>query len=367
MVNNFFHGNSNNISSTQLLTNFIKYITKSIYDQISNINYPNENYLIPRHNHGGANHMRQLLYGILCINKVNKYNNKLYNSLIKLDDTEILNDNDIIKRKLALVIVPLFKSLARIAENDAFNTDLTLKKTDKSGTINKLYNLLIPNDNYNILKLIFKQIIITEYSYVGAVIYKILMNKILNPNNNDKNIESYINVLSLSSCYYYSTYDNDKHNINFNRPPILHKFILLHALSNMGHYMDHCRGGYTRIFNGGKYNMFLHYLFNNKTETNDITKYKKEMELIVINTIINTYDFNKEYKGTISCTNYSYLYNYKTKNYTYNHINLHTTFDKLFEIVFGNNFNNGIININITHKNNILKRNTYSESIKKLI
>lgn len=151
--------------------------------------------------------MQQLLYGIINMYILRNINKNNFNDILilKNEKYESLSENDIKKRLLALLVAPLFNAYAITSYYY-----MLYKLVGFKG-----YSVYIEDDDYveQLCKIAFTENIYKTYigfyksnnlnilQYFSFVVYKLLMNQLLNPDNTDEKIANYIDFISIAACY----------------------------------------------------------------------------------------------------------------------------------------------------------------------
>jgi len=217
------------INDTDYVCNYMKAFCWNIFENISKINYPGENYIPPRRNHGGLNHMRSLLFGINIIKIIlesDKYKK------LSLQQKEIFSPKPFF---IMLMLSTMFESIMRIDESGSYDVLCELSES--------YYKKLYPGLDYNTLS----KSGLSPHQLASSILYKILMERCFQGVvDKDKIIE-----LSRGVSYYWDS-KNDSINIknkNIEELAIGNpdgnflQFFIYYVIIIVGHYLDHCRGG----------------------------------------------------------------------------------------------------------------------------
>eukprot|EP00798_Chlamydomonas_sp_ICE-L_P009393 gene9393-16516_t len=164
------------------------------------------------------------------------------------------------------------------------------------------------------------------------------MNKLLNPDGTDHKISSFIKYVSLSGQYYRSS----EPELKFDPGSVLDRFFLMNELIHGGHYIDHCRGGFSSFLksrNARNY-MYVMSLGDHRLLkcAEDQAKYAQEMEAIAIHMLTITYDIDGDTTAVecrkMSPMKYKSVRSIRKYNNTSARILMLKDFDNLFYTIF---------------------------------
>ena len=214
----------NKSNNTNENVKYIKNFCKQIFNNISTKSYPNENYDIPRRNHGGLNHLRSLKFGVLVIELLitsPSINPQIKRELFKTKSFQVM-----------LILSTMFESIMRVDEEGSGQVlcNISLKY------FKKLYPTL-KRKTYNTSQ--------SPHQIASSILHLVLMKKCFSSNIDNETIET----LSKAVSYHFQNKNNL--NININKLQILDilnktknlNFFIYNAIIISGHYLDHCRMG----------------------------------------------------------------------------------------------------------------------------
>lgn len=335
------------------IRSFFGACTRFVFDNFSNKPYPPTTIMdavqnftnftkrpkVPRPNHGAGNHFRQMLFSTIMVHTLIKYNPEAFMGVINIDKQTRLNKSDVTKRYLAIVAGSLFQQIARISELETIKFGMPkraeeTRQKEKTYTYTHIYEFIMQNKNGD-------QELIAEFNdvaYIGVqqfvsyVIYNIVMTKMLNPKGKDNKIQSFINTLTASALYYMQ---EQKHK-GYQPQDKVANFYLLNELVAGGHYMDHCRGSYSKFF---EHNSALYYLYViSLSPQASVGKVVEEMEAVVLHTLVVTMDLDDQATEKIQCIkkNMKVAEAKSVRNYrdTPQRIELLTKYENLFNRIF---------------------------------
>jgi len=328
------------------VTSFLTMISRFVFDKFSNVHYPRINWYqsfnrthVPRPNHGAGNHMRQLYFCIIMVHTLMKHNPDAFYGVLNIDNQSKLSQSDLLKRYLALLAAGLFQQISRISETETIKFSVP-RKMDETGkeTYRHLYKFIMGDTANEAFVSEFDNVMyIGVQQLVSYTIYKIMMKQLLDPKDNDKKINSFINHVTASALYYMMDIKSGPHIST----DIRCNLYLMNELIAGGHYMDHCRGNYSMFFEHNSALYYLYVLSLNKDVS--IGSIVDEMEAIVLHTLVNTSDLTGDVNG-IECIKKNMKYkNAKTKrsySNTDDRIKKLTNFEILFHDILFTEFRN---------------------------
>jgi hypothetical protein len=277
-----------------------------------------------------------------------KHNPDAFYGVLNIDNQSKLSQSDLLKRYLALLAAGLFQQISRISETETVKFSVP-RKMDETGkeTYRHLYKFIMGDtDNEAFVNEFDNVMYIGVQQLVSYTIYKIMMKQLLDPKDNDKKINSFINHVTSSALYYMMDPKSGPHITT----DIKCNVYLINELIAGGHYMDHCRGNYSMFFEHNSALYYLYVLSLNKDVS--IGSIVDQMEAIVLHTLVTTSDLTRDITG-VECIKKNMKHEKaKTKrNYsnTDERISNLTNFEKLFhDILFTEFKNKAKINVTIT-------------------
>lgn len=291
---------------------YIKKFMRQIWDNISNKQYPlypqdaeyYENTIIYRPNHGRLNHLRSMKFGI-----------KVIQMILKSDIYKQINGNETLFQKNHNLLIMLmcstpFESIMRVDEQGSFYVLCDISK--------EYYNKLYPQ-----LQKQFINSKASPHQIASSVLFTVLMEKCF------PNMKYFIDILSRGVSYHWDGNNIQINNMNgFN---IIHAFFIFHVIIMSGHYLDHCRGHWSKAIQEDH----IQKLF----ELFGIT-YNKQVELVkyIIQALVDTE--HEYFNGNINS-----IRNIEMKErckklkgrYDKNKLKYLTDFDKAWDVLDMNN------------------------------
>ena len=178
---------------------------------------------VPRKNHGWLNHIRSMFFTSIVMHKCKQRHPTLYNQIYPNPPYESI-----------AVLASLFKSLLRV---DEF--------TSSRFSISKdLFGQLFPslsNEPYNIYEVALKinpKWEVTNYGFISALLFLAICQS--SRAIADNLSPQFTELLAVSLCYYSDTSTLHKGTND--------KLLQIHyGMTAAGHYLDHCRGNYSRL------------------------------------------------------------------------------------------------------------------------
>lgn len=322
--------------------NIIKNIFENIFNEITNKDYPGEKKNIPRNNHGSGNIFRQFLF--TCVKLFYFVHNNNVNTNKLMETLNIVNGGNNKKKILYLLLSSAFKSIGRISEgSDYFIDDDNKEKKIKI----RNNHFIISNTEYNELINNLPLSNYKDYSYMGALLCIKFLNYHIPPDNDDE-------LMFLCICAYSLTYHMDNNIDNDQVQKLetdLSKFYLIHSITVSGHYMDHCRGGYSNFLGENHSKYYFKVMFEN-SKNNNKKKKKNMLKKNVIDVLKNT-GYNQN--NNDNCGKLQFINSNNSDNYQ-NTINLLTNFELLYKKIFKLTFTINNQNINLINILNFLNQ-----------
>jgi len=357
------HFDDKQINDNIYIEKYIKTFCEQIFNNISTKDYPNEQEVIPRKNHGGLNHLRSLKFGIWVITKIIEKSK----NIIKNDTYEALFPS---KQFLIMVILStMFESIMRVNEDSSRKVLCKLSEL----YLKRIYSEL------DFEQLGGKDSTLSTHQLASSIFFMVLMRKCFIDKDKDKDksiiSEKDIQLLGRGVAYHYINDDKLKLKgltiVNINEPNNL-KFFIYYVITVSGHYLDHCRETFSKMINE-PYIVKLFKLF-------DIQENEKvELIKVIVRTLKNT-EHNK-YNGNIedinntnmreSCKNLWKRYknrNFQTLssnfNECYDKLNLELEIKNLLKTIPTTTPTNSIVGGNIKHTKLIIKSKKFKKSKK---
>lgn len=231
------------------IQNYVKCFLNTIWNHVSNQNYPGRLAYPPRPNHGTLNHLRAMCFGSHFINVLLKARPGIFNTT----DTAF---------NVMLLCSTPFESIMRIDEKKSAHV---LGSFTNNTYYTKLYGKEMLKYNADQM---------SPHQLASSCFYKVVMTICFGkcvPHNT-------INMLTRCVSYYYTPNDLV---LTINPPSVDFRFFLYYTIIVSGHYLDHCRGAFSNMIQNPDIRTLLDLL--NISEQD-----RKELIIDVLRTLMRT-------------------------------------------------------------------------------